>query len=89
MRQPSRTLAEHSRTDSETHTLGGSLAFTAALLLVLVSMTAPGLVVAYALGGLSAVALPRSFLIARVTATERRERDQPTASSRERRAQSG
>jgi amino acid transporter len=88
MRQPSRELVAHSHTDSETGTLGGLLAFTAALPLVLVSMTVPGIVVAYALGGLSAVALRKSLPFARAVTAGRRERSSRPASNGDRRAQS-
>lgn len=89
MRQPSRELVAHSHTDSETHTVGGLLAFTVALALVLASMTAPGLVVAYVLGGLSAVALRKSSLPARVVSAGRWKRGSEPATTGDCCARSG
>lgn len=89
MRQISPEVARNSQTHQATYTLGGLLAFAAALPVLFVLLTAPQLVFAYVLGGLSAFALRYIYRLVR-TINDNRERggEQPASPSRDRRVQS-
>lgn len=84
MRRISSELAQASRVDQNSHTLGGLIAFTALLPVLLVLLTAPQLVVAYVLGGVSVLALWKVFPLVR-TALDDHEQSDGRPASRSRR----
>jgi hypothetical protein len=88
MKRASLTLAQNSNAARETYTVGGSLAFAAVLPVLLVLLSVPQLVLAYGLGGLSAVALLKGYHLVRTALDERDQSDQSASSGRRSRAQS-